>query len=621
MERNEIAVNMTVEIHDAPSASCSAPAIPFVRTPWACSDEDRFLRLVLKPVGPGQGEEEEVVATFWAYDTDNLYLRVQTPWEARDGKERAWRYGDGMLLTVSDRPVSTTTFFTSIGLAGPPEHPQKVVVNSSGRWFPTVSTQGIAYQREDCGGGATYRISVPWSLIPPAHGACSRSIAVNLTYIRLGEDGRHFYQLIADENHDAELTSTRVVLPVSIQPRVDDQVSWHTVMSSARLQEDRPLELNVGLYSPQHARVQLGLSVTGEDGPLGTEHVTLDAVAGEHKWVLRCRPSLPTGSYRLRVQAHVLDTSESRCHQVSVLNQEDLEQLRRDLKQVEVDISSLQKDAVHCALFRLDWLEELGKTPPWEIPELIPGLLDEARDMYRVLQGGETPEPVIGVSRCAFRSEIDGSLQPYSMYLPTGYREGRKWPLLVFLHGSGVDERKTAADRRLHRLADSLGMVLLFPCGRDLSGFYLGDSEADVLDALEAARRTAFVDPSHIYLAGFSMGGFGTWHTGLRHVHLFSGLAVFSGTPCHPIGGYEVKKGYRFTPMDHVEAARTVPLLVVHGTNDPALPIGPTRDTVEELRKRRVDITFRELPAGHGDYDTTVELGAWLQRLLPGGNG
>ncbi len=611
---------MNIEIHDAPSASCSAPTIPFAGQPGGCSDEGSSLRLVCRPVGPGQGDQEEVIATFWAYDADNLHLTVRTPWEARDGNERAWRYGDGLLLTVSDRPVSTTTLFTSIGLAGPVEHPQRVVVNSSGRWFPPISTQGIAYQRRDYRGGATYRVSIPWSLIPSAHGSCSRSMSVNLTYTRLTHDGRRFYQLVEDRDHDAELTRSRVVLPVNMQPRVDDQLHWHTVMSAARMGEDSPLMLNLGLHCPQDAGVHLGLSVVGEDGVLGTEDVTVDAVTGEGKWVIRYRPSLPTGRYQLRVQLHLLDTSESRCHPILALNQEDVEQLRRELKQIEVDGSPLQKDAVHCALFRLDWLEELGKTPPWEIPELVPGLLEEARDMYRALQGGETPEPLIGVSRRAFRSEIDGSLQPYSMYLPAGYHQGRRRPLLVFLHGSGVDEQKTAADERLHRLADTLGMVLLFPCGRDLSGFYLGDSEGDVLDALEAARRIVSVDPSRIYLAGFSMGGFGTWHTGLRHVNLFSGLAVFSGTPCHPIRGHEIKEGYSFTPMDHIEAARTVPLLVVHGSNDPALPIGPTREIVEGLRERGVDITFRELPRGHGDYDPTGELGAWLQGLLPGGD-
>lgn len=614
-------VNMVVEIHDAPSAPRSAPTIPFVREPWGCCNEDRFLRLVLKPVGPDQGGQEEVIDTFWAYDTEYLHLAVRTPWEARDGKERAWRYGDGMLLTVSDRPVSTTTFFTSIGLAGPPGHPQKLIVNSSGRWFPAISTQGIVYQRKNLTGGTAYRVSVPWSLIPPAHGSCSRSMALNLTYVRLVDDGRRFYQLVEDEDYDAELTPARVVCAVNMQPRVDHQPHWHTVMSAARVHEDSPLMLNIGLFCPQDARVHLGLTVAGEDGVLGTEHVAVDAARGEQKWVIRCRPSLPTGSYQLRAHVHGLDPGESRCHPFLVLNQQDLEQLRQGLEQIEPDCSPLQTDAVHCALFRLDWLEELGMTPPWEIPGLIPGLLDEARDMYRILREGKTPGPVIGVSRCAFRSEIDGSLQPYSMYLPAEYHEGRRWPLLVYLHGSGVDEQKTAADGGLHRLADDLGMVLLFPCGRDLSGFYLDDSEQDVLGALEAVRRTVSVDPSHVYLAGFSMGGFGTWHTGLRHVPLFSGLAIFSGTPCHPIGGYEVKKGYRFTPMDHIEAARTVPLLVVHGTNDPALPIGPTREIVEKLRERGAKITFRELPAGHGDYDRSEELASWLQELLPDDNG
>ena len=53
--------------------------------------------------------------------------------------------------------------------------------------------------------------------------------------------------------------------------------------------------------------------------------------------------------------------------------------------------------------------------------------------------------------------------------------------------------------------------------------------ERFVLSLIELAKLHFEVDPEHVYVAGFSMGGSGSWFFAGRHADLFAGAAPFSG--------------------------------------------------------------------------------------------
>jgi len=42
-----------------------------------------------------------------------------------------------------------------------------------------------------------------------------------------------------------------------------------------------------------------------------------------------------------------------------------------------------------------------------------------------------------GVFLCAYRSKVDGMLQPYELTLPEGFDKADKWPALFAIHGTG----------------------------------------------------------------------------------------------------------------------------------------------------------------------------------------
>jgi hypothetical protein len=79
---------------------------------------------------------------------------------------------------------------------------------------------------------------------------------------------------------------------------------------------------------------------------------------------------------------------------------------------------------------------DFGQAPrDWEF---VKRQLETARADAERLATGEDPwKGKTGAFTKAYRSEVDGTLQPYGLYVPPSYDPARAWPLLVGLHGSG----------------------------------------------------------------------------------------------------------------------------------------------------------------------------------------
>ncbi len=122
-----------------------------------------------------------------------------------------------------------------------------------------------------------------------------------------------------------------------------------------------------------------------------------------------------------------------------------------------------------------------------------------------------------------------GRLQPYLVHLPAGYDPGRRWPVVVALHGytGSYDEIHFLASG-LADQADEHGYVLVYPLGRgDIQ--YEGMSELDVLEVLRDVEDTYSIDPARRHVIGLSMGGYGTSKMSIRHPDLFATATPFLG--------------------------------------------------------------------------------------------
>lgn len=162
------------------------------------------------------------------------------------------------------------------------------------------------------------------------------------------------------------------------------------------------------------------------------------------------------------------------------------------------------------------------------------------------------------------------SLAPgYVCLLPTKYEQAQKWPMILFLHGSGQrgsDPQIMIKWLGLHSLPSSVrakAIILLPECRQQQ--YWI---PSDISRLIEHARDQYSVDERRIYLIGYSMGAFGTWDTGAMYPEMFAAIVPISG------GEYSKK----------LEALNKLPIWVFHGGRDDIVPVSQVQKIVDRLR-------------------------------------
>jgi predicted esterase len=111
-----------------------------------------------------------------------------------------------------------------------------------------------------------------------------------------------------------------------------------------------------------------------------------------------------------------------------------------------------------------------------------------------------------------------------------GAKGGKPTGVFICLHGGGAGVGDGAQIRGLFGQPGG-GMIHVFPTviQKDDSAWNTEREEQYVLAILEDLKRTFTVDTNRVYLAGHSMGGYGTWSIGPRHADVFAALSPQAG--------------------------------------------------------------------------------------------
>jgi dienelactone hydrolase len=216
------------------------------------------------------------------------------------------------------------------------------------------------------------------------------------------------------------------------------------------------------------------------------------------------------------------------------------------------------------------------------------------RGLLRVTQlaGGETPwlhQFGHSVVR-AYRSRVDGSVQPYAVTWPADYGKDprKKWRLDVVLHGrdAALTEVKFLHQHAGNQADPKQNFVRIDIFGRG-NNAYRWAGETDVFEAIDAflaverfLGRDGLLDPARVVLRGFSMGGAGTWQLGLHHPDRWCVLGpgagftathgYLKGIPDH-LPDYQESCLRIYDAVAYAENVFNVPVVAYAGANDPQL--------------------------------------------------
>ena len=205
-------------------------------------------------------------------------------------------------------------------------------------------------------------------------------------------------------------------------------------------------------------------------------------------------------------------------------------------------------------------------------------------------------------------TDADGKKLPYRLLQPMTVDPKQRYPLVVFLHGSG--ERGDDNEKQL-----LLGVPEFlkpenrkdYPCfliapqcpegkkwvevdwGAESSVQPKEPSEpmALLLGLIEQLPKDYPIDPKRIYVTGLSMGGFGTWDVIARRPDLFAAAAPICG------GGDE----------NTAPKIAKIPIWAFHGSKDSTVRVSRTLYMIEALKKAGGDPGYTIYPGeGHASW-------------------
>ncbi|MFN2315515.1 MAG: prolyl oligopeptidase family serine peptidase [Gemmatimonadales bacterium] len=342
---------------------------------------------------------------------------------------------------------------------------------------------------------------------------------------------------------------------------------------------------------------------------------------------------------RATVQSFALDVASGRVRQLTnVPGVVDVQPSKNPLHPVLV---AYEDPTTPPAVFAARSIADLGDRARWV-------QLTDANPQVASLALGETSE-------ISWKS-TDGATVGGVLVKPVGYETGKRYPLLVILHG-GPHAAETMTfngdDNDGPQVYAGAGYMVLAPNYRGstnygqsfklaMRGDYFGLAYADVMSGVDHVISQGLVDPTRMGVAGHSAGGtLGNWiltqtdrfkaiSTGAGVVNWISMYGTsdfqrpreewFDGKP--PYDHFEAY--WNASPLKYVTNART-PTLIYSTEGDPRVPSGQARELYTALRRLGVPAELHLYPGTqHGVPGTRNRLAhgiaemAWMDYHVRG---
>lgn len=239
----------------------------------------------------------------------------------------------------------------------------------------------------------------------------------------------------------------------------------------------------------------------------------------------------------------------------------------------------------------------------------------------------DLPRPPLGETKAVRWKTKDGQEIEGLLTYPVGYRQGRKYPLLLNIHGGPANyfSETFLGKAGIYPLAmfAARGYAILRPNPRGSGGYgktfrfanvndWGGGDYEDILAGVDHLIAAGVADPDRMAVMGWSYGGFMTsWI--ITHTNRFRAAVVgaavtnlwsFTGTADIPgfLPDYfqgepwEVFENYRrHSPMSYVKGV-TTPALILHGAADERVPISQGYEFYNALKRQGAPVQMVVYP-------------------------
>ena len=234
----------------------------------------------------------------------------------------------------------------------------------------------------------------------------------------------------------------------------------------------------------------------------------------------------------------------------------------------------------------------------------------------------------------------------YRVYIPVGYDPAKKYPVILYLHGRGArgnDNERQIGGAHLGSVIQLFDMkhperyrsfIAVFP---QTQSNWVGDAAEDAIKALDQTVMEFNGDPQRVYLAGLSLGGYGSWYLAAKYPKKFAAVVPVAGGINPPVAVQRIQPDIRqklvpemvalYSAQDpyaaFAKAIGKTPVWIFHGGQDDTVDVNESRKMAAALKAAGGTVKYTEYPEEkHFIADrvfTDAEFWKWLmaQKLVP----
>jgi dipeptidyl aminopeptidase/acylaminoacyl peptidase len=288
-----------------------------------------------------------------------------------------------------------------------------------------------------------------------------------------------------------------------------------------------------------------------------------------------------------------------------------------------------------------------------ELPELFVAELKRGGAARRISDANKDLRAELELAktrRMTYRTDDGLEIEAFVLY-PPGYRKGRRYPLILNIHGGPQGAHPQAFNPIHPQSWAAAGYVVLLPNPRGSTtygeafsmacvGDWGGGDYRDLMRGVDVLVERKIADPERLFVSGYSYGGYmSSWIVG--QTNRFRAAAI--GAPItnlvssfgnddiphvtiDEMGGtpFSVPDEYmKRSPLTYLANVRT-PVLLQHWEGDRRCPIGQSEEFFVGLKTLGKKVEFVRYPGGsHGgrtpsqDVDATRRMLDWFARHTP----
>jgi predicted esterase len=564
--------------------------------------------------------KDSIVVTYrLAYTHKYLYLYIETKADSITYRDRGFINGDGFkLLLAKPQKDSLTNEYYDIAFSPSKDKnywARKRIWDYNRKQNSGKKLSNETQFAESCHDGKCgFEVVLAWKDIEPYNPLFSQKLGYNLYFAKaVSNNNAVGYSVVKDEGIWDEEIPKRNYLQFNFErPKKVNEEFIIAQLIKRNISIDEQLKLNFIAASNKNGSKTLEIKIQND-----SSKVVLNRI-------LKLKLNRKVQNELLNID---LKTLKPNHYNLSIYSNSDKTDQydfvifpKFDFNDIRTNIANNKHGfllgTLTTLLFKINLIERNFK----DLKEYETGkeLLDEYRRFeFEYSQFLNGIDPFRGIKepyRRAFKSKYDNSLQPYTIKLPKNYDPTKKYPLLVFLHGSGQDEQELLKSAR----SDG-NFIELAPFARDMYRCYSSDSsQKDIVESIEDVANHFPVDRDKIIIGGFSMGGYGALRTFYQHPNLYKGVAVFAGHP--DLANEWLGEGHpNFLDDKFLTNFSKIPVFIYHGRKDGALPIAKIEELISKLKLKNIAVTYKLVENKAHEYpdeETNKTYMDWLKKIV-----